>query len=304
MSNPSQAYVTRLSQTRTHHTRDRFRHAALTALFLRFKLTGALGPLLSKNRIQFLYLHYIFEDEETPFLKLIETLSQQHRFISYSEAVERTLKGDIDQPSICFSFDDGVKNCLQAAEILDRFGIRACFFLNPSIVGATDYPQIKAFCRQRLYMPPVEFMAWDDIESLLDRGHEIGSHTVNHLDLGRASDQQAKDEIYESHRLLTQRFGQVKHFSWPYGKFANLSPIAARAVFDAGYRSCASAQRGCHTAGVGSDLRKLAIRRDQVIAGWPLHHVLYFLAQNSRAASPGTNDWPHGWQAVISQGSP
>ena len=77
-------------------------------------VTGQMAQALQKNRIQFLYLHHVLEDEEDDFRELLAVLSQQHRFISYSEAVERIWTGEIDAPYITFSFDDGMQSCDQS----------------------------------------------------------------------------------------------------------------------------------------------------------------------------------------------
>src|ERR1700720_330956 len=131
------------------------RHVALSTLAKFYETTGQMSPALKRNRIQFLYLHYLFEEDEKSFRKLLEKLSADHRFISYSEAVDKILGGDIERPYIALSFDDGLRNCLNAAQIMNEFGIRACFFVCGSMVGEADYQKIKEFCLQKLGMPPL-----------------------------------------------------------------------------------------------------------------------------------------------------
>jgi len=293
-------YSTQYKQIYPINPRSVFRHAALSGLALLYKVAGYIPSSLEKNRVQFLHLHHVFEDEEDSFRKLLRSLSKNHHFISYSEAVERIWKGDINRPYVAISFDDGLKNCLRAAQIMSEFGLKACFFLCISIIGETDYYRIKEFCSSKLYQPPLEFLSWDDIELLLKQGHEIGSHTMTHSNMAQLSAEQIQTEIVESYRFLAQRIGGVKHFSWPLGRFFHITPTAVRTVFETGFESCASAERGCHV--FQADREQLCIRRNNVMAKWPVNHVFYFMARNSRRASICDNQWPQGWSEVM-QGS-
>lgn len=270
------------------------RHAALTALAVSYKLTGRMSSL-KRNRVQFVYLHHIFEEEVTGFRRLLRFLSRSHSFISYSEAVERVRRGEIDRPYVCVSFDDGLKNCLRAARVMDEFGVSGCFFICPSIIGETDRQKLKEFCVRKLALPATDMLTWNDVETLIKTGHEIGSHTMSHPVLSRIPQDRAQHEIGQSYEILTRRVGAVKHFAWPEGRFFHFNPAAARSVFAAGFQSCASAERGCHVTRPEPNPTGLCIRRDYIAAKWPLSHAAYFLASNSRTASEKSNLWPEGW---------
>ncbi len=101
--------------------------------------------LFAKPRIQFLYIHHIFKDEEKRLEALLETLSRHHHFASYSASVDMILRGRIDKPYICLSSDDGLKNNTRAADIMDRFGAKACFFICPGIIGEKDPGKLADF---------------------------------------------------------------------------------------------------------------------------------------------------------------
>src|SRR5205814_3914219 len=123
-------------------------------------------------------------------------------FISYAEAVEKILNSEIDKPYIAISSDDGFKNNIRAAEILNRYGAKACFFINPSIVSETNYEKIKKYCREKLNFAPVEFLNWQEIEQLQRMGHEIGSHTMDHIDIGKTPAERIKIDIEKSYEVL------------------------------------------------------------------------------------------------------
>jgi peptidoglycan/xylan/chitin deacetylase (PgdA/CDA1 family) len=278
-------------------SRQTLRSAALTALASWYKATGGLEAL-QRPRVQFLYLHDVADREDGALRSLLGRLSELYSFISYSDAVERVLTDNIDRPYASFSLDDGFKSCVRTARTLREFGASACFFLCPPMIGENDPAVVQSFCVNTLHVPPAEFMDWDDVHTLLEEGHEIGSHTLTHADLGRSSTQQLHDEIEGSRDMLNRSIGSVKHFAWPYGHFSHFSADAARIVFDAGFESCASATRGCHVA-APDNRRRLCIRRDNTVAKWPLGHMLYFMARNSATATASSGSWPTEWQTVI-----
>jgi peptidoglycan/xylan/chitin deacetylase (PgdA/CDA1 family) len=140
-------------------------------------------------------------------------------------------------------------------------------------------------------MPPLEFMDWDDVDALRTSGHEIGSHTIAHSRLSETRGALLGEEVAGSRAALAERVGEVRHFSWPFGLFEDFAPAAAAAVRAAGYDSCASAVRGSH----GGNESWPCIRRDHVVAAWPLAHVRYLLARSARRALAGDDSWPAGW---------
>ncbi len=292
-------YVTRYSQLRSQGRRRIFRHAALSGLSTLSKITGRLSSLRGTDGVHCLLLHHVFEDEEDAFRNLLRLLSKNHQWASYSEAVDRILQGSIEARHMCFSFDDGFKNCLRAAEIMNEFGISACFFVCCSMIGQTGREANHPLRWQRSGQPLIELLSWDDLETLLDQGHEIGSHTMDHRNLAELSTQGLEEEICGSFELLRKKIGTIKHFAWPYGRFVHFKPLAAKIVFDAGYASCASGERGCHANKEAVPKRGLCLHRDHVIASWPTHHTLYFLARSARAPLVASDTWPPGWLEAI-----
>ena len=278
------------------------RHVALTGLSAWDRCSFRAEP--SANRVHILLLHHVFADEVGAFRRLLESLREAYAFVAYSDAVSRILENRIDGAYLAISFDDGLKCCRQAAEVLDEFGARACFLICPPIVGETDAHIVARFCRERLRHPPLEFLDWNDIDELLDRGHEIGGHTMRHINLNQTELTAAQDEIAETHVDLCARIGAATHFAWPYGRFADMNRAAARAVFAAGFHSCASGVRGCHgpsslqAASEPFDQRQLCLRRESIEVAWPLSHVNYFLRKSARRPLTVGETWPAALQPV------
>lgn len=239
-------------------------------------------------------LHHVFDDEEAPFRALLTTLSKSHHFIGYSEAVERIQRGAIDRPYLCLSFDDGLKNGRRAAQIMSETGAKACFFVCPPMAEA-PYQEVARFCAERLAMPPTEMLSWNDMEQIVALGHEIGSHTLSHPDLSGIGADQIAEEVGRSREQIIRRLGRADHFAWPFGRFRDMSSRAASEVFRAGYASCASAERGCHTSPVPKERESLCLRREHCVAFRPQSHSLYFLARSAQRASGADDTWPADW---------
>jgi peptidoglycan/xylan/chitin deacetylase (PgdA/CDA1 family) len=272
--------------------RDLARHAAISGLAPLESLLGRISDAANRHRIQFLYLHHVFQHEEQSFRRLLTDLMREYRFLAYGKAVERITAGDIDDSYIAVSFDDGFACNVQAATIMSDLGISGCFFLATSIIGVKEPRALAEFCRTNLKSEPVDFMGWDDVERLIRDGHEIGGHTRAHPDLATVSEDVVEDEIGGCFEDLQRRTGSVRHFAWPFGHFSNFSPLAARTVFTSGFRSCASAVRGCHVPSGPASVESICLRRDHVDPKWPTSHIRYFVQRNSRRATAKDNGWP------------
>lgn len=286
-------YFETYKEIKSVNVRGHLRHVALSGLSIIDKVTN-FKKELKKPRVQFLYIHHVFKDEEKKLELLLNILSENHTFISYSDAVEKILNSEIDKPYIAISSDDGFKNNIKAAEILNKYNAKACFFITPSIVSENNYERIKKYCSERLNFPPVEFLSWKEIEQLQNMGHEIGSHTIGHIDIGKTPAESIKADIEKSYEILKINCGEAKHFAFPYGRFAHFNETGRKIVFETGFISCASAERGCH---INHNRRlsrdELCILRDHVILDWGVNHILYFIINSARKTTINNNLFPY-----------
>jgi peptidoglycan/xylan/chitin deacetylase (PgdA/CDA1 family) len=245
------------------------RHAALSLL--------ARRPREPRPGVRIVHYHYVFDDERDDFGRQLDFLSSAYEPVSLTEAVERLRQGRVGGREVVVTFDDGFRNQLtNAAPLLAERGLTACFFLVTELVSATN-DEAERMCRERLHLPrPIEPLTWAQAGELLALGHEVGSHTRSHPELpGLAADALA-DELVASREELERRLARpVAHFSAPYGETQRFSPEVSSAAREAGYESCATAQRGRNTS--AEDV--YALRRDHLEAGWPVAHVRHFLAR-------------------------
>jgi peptidoglycan/xylan/chitin deacetylase (PgdA/CDA1 family) len=248
--------------------RTALRRAALTALALRQR------PPAPGLRI--VHYHFVFDDELESFRRQLAYLAAEFEPVSLTQAVDRLRERRSTGREIAVTFDDGFRNQLtNAAPLLSDAGFSACFYLITDLVSATERNAVR-ICRELLHLPrPVEPLTWDDATALLVQGHEVGSHTVTHPNLAALAAARLTGELRVSKELIEQRLGPgVAHFSAPYGDAARFSPAISEAARAAGYASCATAIRGPNAT---NDV--YALRRDHVVAGWPVRDLRYFLAR-------------------------
>lgn len=63
-------------------------------------------------------------------------------------------------------------------------------------------------------------MKWEEVNVLKDLGVEIGSHTLNHVNLSAAETKELVKEVVNSKQLIQEKTGAVvTHFAYPYGKY-------------------------------------------------------------------------------------
>ena len=130
---------------------------------------------------------------------------------------------DPDEPVACLTFDDGyLDNYEVTLEVLDRWDVKATFFLIASALG------------KRLPGPSGEaLMSADQARDLASRGHEVGSHTLSHADLSALPRDRQQAEIAESRRALEEQLSlQVSAIAYPFGRFGADAKALAR---EAGY---------------------------------------------------------------------
>ena len=260
--------------------RELVRRIALESLSLGLRVkTFPRSP-----RVQFVYFHHVFDDEQKSLRRFLEHYSQYYTFISYSEGVSRVLNGSIDAVYMAFSSDDGFRNNLEAAKIFREFGVSVCFFLNPLTIGMVDEQDIGEFCSKRLNARPVAFLNWGHVDYMQSLGHEIGSHGLSHLNFAELSKEEVNRELTESKLQLEAKCGPIQHFAYPYGGWGDFSCGAFQAVIANGYETCATAVRGCHRSDGPTDLNINLILRDQIIWDWPLRHIDFFMRWNGESA--------------------
>jgi peptidoglycan/xylan/chitin deacetylase (PgdA/CDA1 family) len=112
-----------------------------------------------------------------------------------------------DGPIVTFTFDDFPRTALTVgAEILERFGARGTYYVAASLVD-TDSNSGDRFHRE-------------DLVALLDRGHEVASHTFSHVSARRVDFRTFEDDVRRGSKAIRESLGVAVsgNFSYPYGE--------------------------------------------------------------------------------------
>ena len=120
---------------------------------------------------------------------------------------------------VAISFDDGYA-CLyrEVAPILSHFNIPAIVYINTGWIGYSETsrkssdPNAGHYCGE-------SFLLWDEVLELVQRGWEIGSHGVDHLDLTKQSQNCVVEQLTQSKQKIEYCLQQpCLHFAYTWGK--------------------------------------------------------------------------------------
>jgi peptidoglycan/xylan/chitin deacetylase (PgdA/CDA1 family) len=117
---------------------------------------------------------------------------------------------------ILLSFDDGYNdNYSDALPILRRFHFHGEFNIISAYVGIT--------------LGVNSYMTWPQLQALVAAGMEIGSHTVDHQDLGLMTEVQVRHELRDSRATLQSMLGvDVQFLAYPSGEPFRSGTVAAQ----------------------------------------------------------------------------
>lgn len=176
------------------------------------------------------------------FEELIIIFKNQYNVISLTKLVEKiTQKDELDPRTIVITFDDGyLDNYEYAAPILKKYNLPACFFITSGFINTN-----KNYEWNHDYKNKIFNMNWRQVKELNQEGFEIGSHTVNHVNLGQIDLKTAKNELEKSKNQIEDQLGkEVNLFAYPFGGKNNINEKVRDIVKNVGYKCCCSAFGG------------------------------------------------------------
>ncbi len=109
--------------------------------------------------------------------------------------------GNSEKPYIYLTFDLGYEAGYteQILDALKENEVKATFFVTAHYVNSAS----------------------DIVQRMIDEGHIVGNHTVNHKSMPSLSDEEIKEEIMTLHTALYEKYGyEMKYIRPPMGEFS------------------------------------------------------------------------------------
>jgi len=198
--------------------------------FINMSLGGLDNLLGSKNQIVILGYHSISEDGWTYSVKF-KDLEEQLFFmlknfspVTLGDIEEHVYKGKkLPIPAFAVTFDDGYKDIYKTRNLLKQLKIKPTVFLlaDPQRANRKTLANNKPLLTEK------------EIKDLIKDGWEIGSHTITHEIVSGKSNPNLIEEIAKSKKILEKKFGNIKYFSYPKGRYDQDS---INIVKNAGYK--------------------------------------------------------------------
>lgn len=201
--------------------------------------------------VPILMYHYTPGDFEAQLQSLVD---RHYTTISLDELIVGLYSpSTLPAKPVVITFDDGYTNQLRAVSLLQRYRMKATFYI---IVGGPGSNYCIGANRTNLSCGD-SYLSWDQIRGIdADPLFTIAAHTIDHLALGGLSAESQREQIAGSKRLIEARLGHpIQHFAYPYGSFNATSMAEAQA---AGYATAVSTMEGTmHSVSTLYDLYRL-----------------------------------------------
>lgn len=218
------------------------------------QLRDALLSCMGRSRIVVLYYHRVgwvdvLSKPTRQFRAELAYLSRHYDCMTMRQLMDRLKSSQpLKRKTAVITFDDGYRdNFLNAFPELKRAGVPATFFVATGFIGSTRaFPHdTRAMERGLSVRDNWEKLTWDDLRLMQEAGMEIGSHTVEHVNMGSADEATMRREIQQSLETLNRELGDRQRcFSFPWGGPADVSPLAVQAIRDAGYYAATTTTHG------------------------------------------------------------
>jgi peptidoglycan/xylan/chitin deacetylase (PgdA/CDA1 family) len=154
---------------------------------------------------------------------------------------EQLMAGDADRRSLAVTFDDGYRSVLELGmPVMAELGIPGTIFVPTDFVGSDEpmsWPGVEQWAdtsdRDELLC-----LGWEQLRELEEAGWEVGSHTRSHPRLTSLEDDELREELTGSRRLLGEKLrAGGRTLAYPYGDFDTRVRDAAAS---AGYAAAAT----------------------------------------------------------------
>jgi peptidoglycan/xylan/chitin deacetylase (PgdA/CDA1 family) len=192
----------------------------------------------------------LYVDPKT-FNQQMEMLKQRgYAGVSLNQVYDAWFKGGkLPEKPVVISFDDGYRSqYVYARPELRKLG----------------WPGVLSAISGRIGQPGAE-LSNAMVQTMINDGWELDSHTIHHVDVSQASGSQLTDEVAGSRKMLQQRFHQpVNFFCYPSGRY---DAQAIQAVRDAGYLGATTTNEGLASKNEMYTLKRIRVDGSDGVSG-------------------------------------
>lgn len=242
-----------------------------------------------KNNLVVLNYHSTpikFKDE---FEKQILFLKKHFNFLNPSEIDDfyNNSRSQVNsKPLLLITFDDGLKNNLHATEILDKYQIKALFFIVPDFVNSLNQKDfylknIRPIINHNIDEEEEDFTAmnWKELDDLVKNGYSIGCHSMTHVMCkGDQNFDNLNNEIINSKIEIESRLNiKLNSFCAPNNSLESINNASMKMIMDK-YDYFHATFPGLNNY----KTEKYFIKRSNIEVFWPLGAVIYAIGKSER----------------------
>ena len=181
----------------------------------------------------------VFHDVQNAkwFKESVTFLVQKYHVISPEDFMHNRF--DRGRINVLFTFDDGYTSWNDVCvPILREQNIQALFFINSGLVDVYgDRERQEKYVKNKLKLSSLHTtISWNGVKELLNTGHTIGGHTINHTRLSELRKKMQQDEIKcDKERIEKMIEKQIFLFAYPFGQQSDYTEDSEVFVKGVGY---------------------------------------------------------------------
>jgi len=164
-------------------------------------------------------MYHSISDESQPISVSIDNFYKQMNLmvrLGFKSVNLKDIHNEEDKKKFVITFDDGYEDVYKnALPILKKLNLNAtCFFVANQIGRHNIWDSKKSNYKKMQLMNEEQIYDW------IEQGNELGSHSLDHLNLRNLDIQNKTNQIVLSKKVFKEKFNiDVKSFSYPYGIF-------------------------------------------------------------------------------------
>ncbi len=235
-----------------------------------------------KNELIVLCMHSTPDDRLQHFSSLVDFICKHFKPLSPAQLDDYYNQHLTDGPYVLFTFDDGLKNNLKAAQVLSSKHISALFFLVPAFISSTSQKEfymrnIRPAIDESVDRLEEDFtaMSYENLKLLKRDGHYFGAHSMTHTLHNEMLGDDLRIEIANCKTVLEQNIGcEIDSFCSINNTSLSIN-AAGKKVIDENYRFHFTTFPGLNS----SEKNRHLILRRNIEVHWSLGKIKFALGQ-------------------------